>query len=117
MSKYGLAAGAIALLIEKLAELLEAEGERVFVVGKSTLSQLKRGLGDANRFGQAIAGAKGFEFLIENSPKVFFTLHRASPALAELADQLRRQSFGSQGQRLAFVGHDVGANKKAGRTR
>src|SRR5437667_9094260 len=55
--------GAIVLLIVKLSESFVAQRKRAMVFRKGPPRQIKRGLPYPNRFGQAITGSQGFQFV------------------------------------------------------
>jgi hypothetical protein len=77
----------------ELPEFFEAEGVVRIAGLERALRQGERGLSDADGFGEPVARAQHVEFVVENAPELFVALHRASPALAQLAYEMARQFF------------------------
>ena len=70
------------LLIVNLRKSLVSFGERRVVLLKSAPGNAERGLAEPEGFTEATAGLQHFQFIAENSPKIFVTLHLYQPSLS-----------------------------------
>ena len=107
-----LGAGTIAALIAELSEPLETNRQLLRVGRKSALREFHCGLRDTQRFGDAIAHAQHFQFVVQDLPQLFVPFHFASPTLAQLTNEMGCELFGGGRQSLAFIRVHVATDKE-----
>src|SRR5262245_53939048 len=104
----------VSLLIEKLSQLLKARRQRKVGAAEGTLGDFKSGFSNTNGLRQLICGSQGIQFVVEDSPELFFTFHQSSPTLADFSNQSGGEVLSSKGQSLPLVTSHVATHKKAG---